>query len=154
MERIWIYQSNLELTAQEIKQSIEKLSGFTEQWKAHGKQLAAHAEVRYNRFIILFLDEEVAAATGCSIDKSVRLLKELQSELNIELFDRMLIAYRQAGIIKVASRSVFENLIEKGEVNENTIVFDNTVSNSEERASRWEVPMKESWHAKVFRLPA
>lgn len=153
MERIWIYQSNLELTAQEIEQSIEKLSGFTEQWKAHGKQLAARAEVRYNRFIILFLDEDVAAATGCSIDKSVRLLKELQSELNIELFDRMLIAYRHGDAIKVASRSVFENLIEKGEVNENTLVFDNTVSNSEELASRWEVPMKESWHAKVFRLP-
>ncbi len=154
MERIWIYQSNLELTTQESEQIIKKLSGFTEQWKAHGKQLAAHAEVRYNRFIILFLDEEVAAATGCSIDKSVRLLKEIQSELNIELFDRMLIAYRHADVIKVAPRSVFENLIEKGEVNENTIVFDNTVSNSEELSARWEVPMKESWHAKVFQLPA
>jgi len=153
MERIWIYQSNLELTAQEVKQSLDKLSEFTEQWKAHGKQLAARAEVRYGRFIILFLDEEIAAATGCSIDKSVRLLKELQAELNIELFDRMSVAYRQDDAIKVASRSVFENLIEKGEVNENTIVFDNTVSNSEELASRWEVPMKQSWHARVFQLP-
>src|SRR5690554_1652188 len=153
MERIWIYQSNVELTAQEIKQCIEKLSGFTEQWKAHGKQLAARAEVRYNRFIILFLDEEVATATGCSIDKSVRLLKELQSELNVDLFDRMSISYRQGDTIKVASRSVFESLIEKGEVNENTIVFDNTVSNSEELVARWEVPMKKSWHAKVFQLP-
>lgn len=153
MERIWIYQSSLELTAQEVREIIEKLSGFTEQWKAHGKQLAARAEVRYNRFIILFLDEEVAAATGCSIDKSVRLLKELQNELNIELFDRMLIAYRHGDAIKVAPRSVFEDLIEKGEVNQDTIVFDNTVSNSEELAIRWEVPMKDSWHAKVFQLP-
>jgi len=152
MERIWIYQSNREFTAQENELIIQKLSNFMEQWKAHGKELAAHAEVKFNRFIIIFLNEALEAASGCSIDSSVRFLKEIERELQIDLFDRMQIAYRRDGKIEAVSRSEFEKLIANGEVTENTIVFDNTVANSKELASRWQVPMKDSWHAKVFQL--
>ena len=150
MERIWIYQSNRELTEQESQWVDNKLSDFTLQWAAHGKQLAARAEVRFNRFIILFLNESMEAASGCSIDSSVRFLKEIEKELNIDLFDRMQIAYRKGNTIEAVSRSEFERLIDLGEVNENTIVFNNTVANSEELAASWEVPMKDSWHARVF----
>lgn len=150
MERIWIYQSNRELTEQESQWLTTKLSDFTRQWAAHGKQLAARAEVRFNRFIILFLNEAMEAASGCSIDSSVRFLKDIEEELSIDLFDRMQIAYRKGDAIEAVSRSEFEKLIDSGEVTENTIVFNNTVANSEELASNWEVPMKDSWHARVF----
>jgi len=150
MERIWIYQSNRELTEQESQWVANKLSDFTRQWAAHGKQLAARAEVRFNRFIILFLNEAMEAASGCSIDSSVRFLKDIEKELSIDLFDRMQIAYRKGDAIEAVSRSEFEKLIDSGEVTENTIVFNNTVANSEELASNWEVPMKDSWHARVF----
>ena len=153
MERIWIYQSSRELTAEEAIFILKRLEEFTGGWKAHGKQLAARAEVRHNRFVVIFLNEQVAAATGCSIDKSVHLLKSIEQELRIDLFDRMRIAYRKGDTIVDASRKEFEKAIEAGEVNENTIVFDNTVQTSQELESRWEVPAKESWHARVFQLP-
>jgi len=153
MERIWIYQSNRELTAEETQKTTEKLEGFTKQWAAHGKQLAARAEVRFNRFIILFLNEALEAASGCSIDSSVRFLKGIENELQIDLFDRMQIAYRKDDKIEAVSRIGFEKLIDEGKINEDIIVFDNTVANSSELVSRWEVPMKNSWHAKVFKLP-
>lgn len=152
MERIWIYQSSRELTADEAILILKRLEEFTEGWKAHGKQLAARAEVRHNRFVIIFLNEQVAAATGCSIDKSVHLLKAIEQELGIDLFDRMRIAYRKGDTIMDVSRAGFEQAIEAGEVDENTIVFDNTVQTSDELGTRWEVPAKESWHARVFQL--
>lgn len=152
MERIWIYQSNKELSQQEVLQLEDKLSAFTKQWAAHGKQLAGRAEVRFNRFIILFLNEAMEAASGCSIDSSVRFLKEIQNEFAIDLFDRMQIAYRKGDQVEVVSRAEFEKRIANSEVNEDTIVFDNTVLNSADLASRWEVPMKNSWHAKVFQI--
>lgn len=150
MERIWIYQSNRELSLEETEQIKSKLADFTKQWAAHGKQLAARAEVRFNRFIILFLNEQMEAASGCSIDSSVRFLKEIERDFQIELFDRMQIAYQKEDKVEAVSRIQFEKLIENGKVNENTIVFDNTVLNSDELASRWQVPMKDSWHAKIF----
>jgi hypothetical protein len=152
MERIWIYQSSRELTADEAILILKRLEEFTEGWKAHGKQLAARAEIRHNRFVIIFLNEQVAAATGCSIDKSVHLLKAIEKELGIDLFDRMRIAYRKGDSIVDVSRAGFEQAIEAGEVDENTIVFDNTVQTSGELDTRWEVPAKESWHARVFQL--
>lgn len=152
MERIWIYQSNKELSEQELSIAENKLREFTEQWKAHGKELAARAEIRYNRFVILFLNEALEAASGCSIDSSVRFLKAIEKELNIDLFDRMHTAYFDGETVKTASRAELEQLLANGQINEDTLVFDNTVQNSKELSERWIVPMKESWHSKVFKL--
>src|SRR5690606_25540491 len=119
MERIWIYQSTRELSSEENEQLTAKLGAFTKQWAAHGKQLAARAEVRFNRFIILFLNEEMEAVSGCSIDSSVRFLKELEKEFRLELFDRMQIAFRKGDRVEAVSKSEFERLIANGDVNEN-----------------------------------
>lgn len=128
----------------------EKLGEFTAQWKAHGKQLAAHAEIRYDRFIIIMVDDEVAPPTGCSIDKSVHVLKEIELITGLQLFDRMQVAYRDGEEVKVVSRNEFEQLLAKGMVTEETIVFNNLVTSYPELETDWQIPLRESWHAKVF----
>jgi hypothetical protein len=150
MERIWIYQADRELTEGEKEHILDKLSGFTSQWKAHGKALAAKAEIRYNRFVVIMVDDSVAPPTGCSIDKSVHLLKEIESELGITLFDRMQVAYRDNEDIKAVPRTEFERLVATGEVTDETVVFNNLVASYSELETKWEVPLRESWHAKVF----
>ncbi|HLT42477.1 MAG TPA: hypothetical protein VKZ95_07210 [Sphingobacteriaceae bacterium] len=152
MERIWIYQANRTLNAEEAELLLEKMDKFTEQWTAHGKQLAAQALLRYNQFLIIRVNEGLAKATGCSIDKSTDTLKQVQQELGIDFFDRMQIAYRDAEGIKTVSRPAFEKLIESGAVDENTIVFNNMVGNTRELEINWEVPLKDSWHAQVFEV--
>jgi len=152
MERIWIYQANRTLNTEEAELLLEKMDKFTEQWTAHGKQLAAQALLRYNQFLIIRVNEGLAKATGCSIDKSTDTLKQVQQELGIDFFDRMQIAYRDAEGIKTVSRPAFEKLIESGAVDENTIVFNNMVGNTRELEINWEVPLKDSWHAQVFEV--
>jgi len=150
MERIWIYQSDRSLTDTESKHILAKLEGFTSQWRAHGKSLAAKAEIRYHRFMIIMVDDRVAPPTGCSIDKSVHLLKEIEQELGITLFDRMQIAYRDYEGIRVVAREEFEKLLAHGDVTDETIVFNNLITSYPELETHWEVPMKDSWHARVF----
>lgn len=150
MERIWIYQVDRLLTDVEVKYVLDKLEGFTSQWKAHGKSLAAKAEIRYNRFVIVMVDDNVAPPTGCSIDKSVHLLKETEDELGITLFDRMQIAYRDSSGVQSVPRAEFEQLIAQGKVTGETVVFNNLVATYPELETHWEVPLRESWHAKVF----
>lgn len=150
MERIWIYQADRLLTDIEAKYVLDKLEGFTSQWKAHGKSLAAKAEIRHNRFVIVMVDDHVAPPTGCSIDKSVHLLKEIEAETGVNLFDRTQVAYRDGEQIKAVSRAEFERLVATGEVTDQTIVFNNLIASYPELESHWEVPLKESWHAKVF----
>lgn len=148
--RVWIYQANREFTPLEQSEIQEKLNQFTAQWLAHGAALAATAEIRYNRFIILSVDESQAGATGCSIDQSVNLMKELEKRYQVDLFDRFQIAYRENGAIRSTDRQTFENLLASGAVNSDTIVFNNLVATRKELESGWEVPMKDSWHARVF----
>lgn len=97
MERIWIYQSNRMLTTDEQSLASERLDAFTSKWKVHGHPLTASAEIRYGLFILLKVDERQALPSGCSIDASVRFMKELQQELHVDFFDRMQIAYRDKG---------------------------------------------------------
>ncbi|EHQ26037.1 hypothetical protein [Mucilaginibacter paludis] len=148
--RIWIYQSNRELNADEVFRMEHILNDFTSEWTAHNNQLKAKAQIRYNRFIILTVDESQAGVTGCSIDKSVTLMKSLEHEFHINLFDRFNTAYRTADGIASASRSEFEELIKQGVVNADTIVFNNLVNTLKDLDTKWEVPFKNSWHNQVF----
>jgi len=148
--RIWIYQSSRVLNAGEQAQIQQKLNDFTSEWQAHGNSLAALGEIRHDQFIILSVDERIAGATGCSIDQSVRLMKEIEQEAGIELFDRFRIAYRDKGEVTACSRSEFEELIVRGLVTPETIVFNNMINIRKDLETLWEVPLKDSWHARVF----
>jgi len=150
MERVWIYQASRPFTASEEEIVLDKLEEFTVQWKAHGKQLAAYVEIKYNLFVVITVDQSFAMPSGCSIDKSVHLLKELEEELGISLFDRFQIAYREGNQVHTVPRKAFEELIDSGKVTEDTIVFNNLVEKRDDLASKWEVPFRESWHARVF----
>lgn len=148
--KVWIYQSDREFTDQEVSAIQQQLDGFTAQWKAHGHQLQAKAEIRYNYFIIFTVDEATAGATGCSIDASVRVIKGIESEYGIDLFNRFNMAYKVDGKVNVVNKEDFETLISIKNINHDSIVFNNMVQTLEDFETKWEVPFKESWHKKVF----
>ena len=150
MKRIWIYQADRILTEQESQQISVELTAFAEQWKVHGKPLSASAELRYNLFIILKVDEDVAAASGCSVDSSVRFLKGIEEKYHVQLFDRMQFAYKSVNGVAVVNRSGFEKLLAAGEINDHTLVFDNTITYEHQLENAWAVPFKESWHKRLF----
>lgn len=150
--RVWVYQSNRVLSAEETETISKALITFTKSWTAHNQQLKAAFEIKYNRFLVLIVDETQSGASGCSIDKSVHLMKELEQQFHIDLFDRFHIAYKVDEEVKSTSRGAFEELIKIGAINSNTIVFNNLVSDYGQYLEKWEVPFKDSWHAKVFKL--
>jgi len=149
--RVWVYQSDKKLSDEEIIQAQVMLDNFAKGWTAHNNQLKAKGEIRYNRFFILVVDEEQAGASGCSIDKSVNFMKQLEQQFNINLFDRFNLAYRADEEITSAPRHQFEELIRQGGINTDTIVFNNMVQNLKELETKWEVPFKDSWHMQLFR---
>jgi hypothetical protein len=148
--RVWIYQSDRKFTSTEENEILNKLAAFTNQWKAHGNELLAKAEIRYGFFIILTVDESQAGVTGCSIDSSVRLIKEIEQEYHVDLFNRFNIAYKVNGEVVVNNKEDFETLVNIKQVTPETIVFNNMVQNLAELETKWEVPFKNSWHSTVF----
>jgi hypothetical protein len=150
--RIWIYQSNRAFTEAEIHQIKNKCIEFTNQWTAHKDQLTASSEIIYKRFIIFCVDENNASASGCSIDKSVHLVKELEKEFNIFLLNRMLVAYINDDKVLSCPLSSFVQLFQSGKISRDTLVFNNNISTLEQLQNNWIIPVKESWIASHLQL--
>ena len=148
--RVWVYQSDRMLYDSEVQQIQIRLDNFAKSWTAHNNQLKAKAEIRYNRFLILIVDESRAGASGCSIDKSVNFIKQIEEQFSINLLDRFNLAYREGDEVLSAPSHDFEAMLKQGSINTNTIVFNNMVQNLNELQTKWEVPFKDSWHIQLF----
>jgi hypothetical protein len=149
--RVWVYQSNRELNAAEVNSIAEEGLKFISDWSAHGAELKASFDVLNDRFIIVAVDEEQAMASGCSIDKSVSFMKQLEKKFDLNLFDRMQVAYKDMENIMACSLSDFEKLAKEGRVNENTIVFNNMITTKSGFDSEWEIPLGRSWQSRVLK---
>lgn len=148
--RIWVYQADRTLTAQEVEQISEYLRNFVNNWKRHGDDLTASFKIEYNQFIILAVDENVNEVSGCSIDSSVHSIKEIQKAFDIDLLNKMNVTFKNGTHINTVSLSDFRKYIAENKINANTIVFNNMISSKAELQSAWEVEASQSWHAKFL----
>ena len=88
--RVWVYQSNRAFTESEVSDLKKCLGNFNLSWEAHGKKLNSAIELYYNQFIVIFVDESFQDATGCSIDKSVALMKDIEVKFGVEMLAQCL----------------------------------------------------------------
>lgn len=149
--RVWIYQANRSFTEQELEEIKHKLDTFIENWTAHGSDLQSGYSIKYKRFIILGLNQNLNKATGCSIDASVHFIQQLEQDYNVDLMDKMNVSYKQGEFIAYKSLTDFKKMAKDKAISKNTIVFNNLVVNIAEFNENWEVPAKDSWHSRFIK---
>ena len=148
--RIWIYQSNRKFSDEEVAEIEESLKSFLENWAAHGAGLEASYQIKYSRFIIIAINQDVQAATGCSIDSSVQFIQSLEQKFNVDLLDKMNVTFKLGEHIAYKPLIDFKKMAKEKAVSANTIVFNNLVNTVGEWQDYWEVPAGESWHSRFF----
>ncbi|MGO3708207.1 MAG: ABC transporter ATPase [Mesonia hippocampi] len=148
--RIWIYQANRSFTADELIEIEQELTQFLTQWAAHGASLKAGFEIKYKRFIIIGLDQEVTTASGCSIDAQVHFIQSLEKKYQVDLLDKMNVSFKQGEFVAYKPLIDFKKLVKNKSVSANTIVFNNLVNTKVEYVNDWEVPLKDSWHQRFL----
>lgn len=148
--RIWIYQSNRKLSDTEVSEITTKTESFLEQWTAHGQNLEAGFEIRYNRFIVIALNQENASASGCSIDASVYFIQTLEKEYGLDLMDKMNVTFYNGDFIAHKTLADFKKMAKARSVSPNTVVFNNLVVTKEDYLENWEVPASDSWHSRFL----
>lgn len=148
--RVWVYQANRKFNAAELSELNETLEGFNLSWEAHGTKLSSAIEIYFDQFIVVFVDESGQEATGCSIDKSVALMKSLEGKFQVELLDRMNLTYLGENGIENIRMADFQTKAQAGELTSDITVFNNLVTNKGEFKSNWQVPASASWHANLF----
>jgi hypothetical protein len=148
--RIWIYQASRPLTAEEVSRLQPTLAQFAEAWTSHGRSLQASAAVLHQQFLIIGLNEAVADASGCSIDASVRFVREVEQQLGVELLEKSRLAFLIDGRVQLLSRLAVKQAVADGTLTPETLYFDTTIAQRAQLQQAWPAPAATTWLAKYF----
>ena len=148
--RIWVYQSNRKMSEDEIAIIEEKTNKFLSQWTAHGADLEAGFEIRYNRFIVIGLNQTNASASGCSIDASVNFIQTLEEKFGIDLLDKMNVTFYNGKYIAHKTIAEIKAKSKARSISMNTIVLNKLLDTKADYKEHWEVPAKYSWHSRFL----
>lgn len=152
---LWIYGFRQALTTGERHAVKGELEAFLGEWVSHGAPVRGSYKIVEDRFVLL-TGHTPGGISGCSMDSSVRVFKTLKDRHGLDGLDRSLVYYRDAqGEIQGVHFSEFQKLVEKGQIDAETKVFDTTLTSLDDlRLGAFEKPFANSWHARSFPLPA
>lgn len=149
--RLWVFPATRDLTKPESELLMRAVDDFLASWSAHGAPLRSGREIKEGRFLIVGVDVDSEAPSGCSIDALVNRLRALGSELEVRLIDHGPVWYRGGGGVRTASRGDFRRLAESGAVPPGVAVFDTTLTSvGQLRQGGLERPATETWHGEAF----
>jgi len=151
--RVWIYQANRIFSLDEALAIEVILNDFAEQWKSHGVPVKGAAYLFFGQFIILIADETATGVSGCSTDSSVRMIKDIEKQFGVNLFDRTTLAFVVEDKVQLLPMTQLQYAVDNGFISGNTSYFNNLVNTKEELESRWILPLKDSWIAARIILP-
>jgi hypothetical protein len=143
--RVWIYQGHRPFTALEAVGSRHLLDSFVHNWQSHGEPVKGFAGIFYNQFILLMADETASGVSGCSTDSSVRLIRQIEQQTDIRLFDRLDLAFFIEGQVELISMGQLPHALKTRRISVESLYFNNTVLTKEELKSNWLIPLKDSW---------
>ena len=150
--KIWIYQSSRLFTDVEVNELETRLSNFVENWESHSRTLKGAFLILENRFVVISVDETVNDASGCSIDKSVHFLQEIENEFKTQLLDKSKVAIKSNdGDVVLYPLLSLKEAVRLGEISQNTLVYNNLVSTKKDFETSWIVPVKATWLNKYFK---
>jgi hypothetical protein len=145
--RVWIYQSNRIFSVAEALQIEDMLAEFVETWKSHGVPVKGYANLFFGQFVVLMADENATGVSGCSTDSSVRMVKAIEAQFNVNMFERQLLGFVVKDKIQLVPMSQLNYALENNFITPDTIYFNNLVQTKDELAANWMVTVKDSWLA-------
>ena len=149
--RVWVYGADRELADDGQEKLLKTVDSFLDQWAAHGTPLSSSRDWREGRFLTVAVDQEQAGASGCSIDGLFRNLKSLEDALGAKLVPSGLVYYRaRDGHVRAVTRDEFSDAAARGEIDEDTEVFDLSVTSLAEWKGRFKSRAADSWHKSLM----
>jgi hypothetical protein len=145
--RVWIYQSSRAFVEKEEKEINEQLEQFYTQWQSHGDVVKGWAKLLFKQFIVVMADETDTTVSGCSTDSSVRIVRSIERQYEVNMFDRMMLTFLVKGKAEMLPMGQVQYAIDKGFVNSETLMFNNVAGSKKEILENWLVPIGKTWLA-------
>lgn len=148
--RVWIYQGSRPFTSHEEELVSKALKVFCEQWNAHGQALKSSFRIENNQFVIMSVDEDFHNPSGCSIDSSVGVLRQIHSVTGVDLLDRSKISFYLDGQVMLIPLSDVKANFISGRLQASTITFNTLATTKAEWEEKWQIPAEKSWMVKYL----
>lgn len=142
--RVWIYQSTRLFSLNEVLQIEDMLNEFVQNWKSHGVPVKGYANLLFGQFIIIIADETATGVSGCSTDSSVRVIKQIEQQFNVSMFERQTLAFIVKDKIQLLPLNQLNYAAANGFITPDTLYFNNLVDTKEKLLNNWIIPVKES----------
>lgn len=152
--RVWVYQANRPLSDEDVTTIRQALQPALSQWAAHGQPLLASALVVDGRFVVIGVDEGYNLPSGCSIDASVRTLRELGGQIGADFFDRSAAVQSADGSVRTFALPTIKAAVADGSLMPDTTVFNALVQTKKEFLTNWRVRAADSWLKRYFKSVA
>ena len=144
--RIWCFQANRSLTNKEIETTSNVAKYFLDSWQSHEKDIVCSYTVLYNRFLILLAEDNTCSGVSCcAIDASVKFIKNLELELGVDFLDKKELAFLKQNTVFTISVPNLPTAIKNGQISQDTLYFDNTISRKLDIDTIWPRLIKSSW---------
>ncbi len=148
--RLWIFAADRQLSDPEAEMLVSEMQAFVQTWLAHGTPVSGSCTMKYNQFLMIAADES-SLPSGCSTDEMTRRVRMLGETYGVEFLGMPRVQYRFGDKLLTLTRVEFAELAKTGNVDSDTIVFDNTLTMiGDLRAGKWETAAKLSWHSQAF----
>ena len=148
--RIWVYVSPRRFTPSEQEWIQSRLKDFCDSWATHGKGMPTSFTILEEQLLVLAVDESQLGASGCSIDSSVRVLKDFERKFQINLVDQGKLTLRdQSGQVHVLPALGIKSRIQGGEIGLEQEVILPTIQTKAELSGLWQ-PLSKSWLRAYF----
>lgn len=152
--RVWVYQCSRLFFMSEALQIEEILEQFVANWKSHGATVKGYANLFFGQFIVLMADESATGVSGCSTDGSVHIIKSIEKQFKVDLFDRQTLAFMLKDKVQLLPMSQLNYAIANNFIDAESIYINNTITTKEGLLNQWLIPAKESWLAKRYNFAA
>lgn len=152
--RVWIYQANRKFDSMEEKTVANLLEDFCGKWNAHGEPLKSSFKIDKSQFVIMAVDEDFHNPSGCSIDSSVGVMRQIQAITGVDLLDRTKVPFYIDGHIELIPLTELKSGFASGRLQASTPTFNTLVATLAELENKWQIPSEKSWMAKYLPKPA
>lgn len=151
LSKVWIYQSSRLFSIGEALELEVMLEDFVLQWKSHGTPVKGYANLFFGQFIVLMADETATGVSGCSTDSSVHLIKNIEKNFQVDLFNRQNLAFIVKDKVQLLPLSQLEYAFENNFISPETLYFNNLVATKSELENNWIIPVHQSWLKKKIK---
>jgi hypothetical protein len=143
--KLWVFPSSRKFYPQELAELKKVVEDFLNNWNNNGQSLNCAYQLKYDRFIIVAVDNSELTLSLKAHDQLASFIQDLEKKFEVILLDKINVCYKQGEFVQYKELKEFKKMMKNKGVSQKTVVFNNMLNTKKELESDWEINIMDSW---------